>query len=250
MENLTYDEFINNILETRGRFGCGDEYHERHHIVPKCMDGGDEDENLIDLYAREHFIAHRLLALEHPDNESLVYAWNIMSFCKNANGGQERYILTPEEYEEVRKAISNIKLGKPLTDETKRKLSDAHKNLSKQAHENMSSAAKRRCTAEWKEKRSQIMQGKFSGTKNPRAKPVVCIDTRQVYETGLMAEEKTGIDRKGISLCCMEQRKTAGGFRWRLLYDDARRNGTIILGAITLGIITEEDALSQINITK
>ena len=71
-----------------------------------------------------------------------------------------------------------------------------------------------------------------------------------MYETGLMAEEQTGIDRKGISLCCMEQRKTAGGFRWRLLYDDNRRNGTIILGAITLGIITEEDALFQLNKNK
>ena len=247
---LTYEEFINNILETRGRFACGDEYHERHHITPRCMGGGDEEENLIDLFAREHFVAHRLLSLEHPDNERLVYAWSIMAFCQNFNDGQERYILTPEEYEEARKAISRVRLGKPLTDETKKKLSDAHKNLSKQSRENMSNAAKRRCTTEWRQKRSQLMQGKFSGAKNPRAKPVICVDTKQVYETGLMAEEKTGIDRKGISLCCMEQRKTAGGLRWRLVYDDSRRNGTIILGAITLGIITEEDVLSQLNTTK
>lgn len=39
----TYEEFINNILETRGRFACGDEYHERHHIVPKCMGGTNEE---------------------------------------------------------------------------------------------------------------------------------------------------------------------------------------------------------------
>ena len=25
----TYQDFINNILETRGRFNCGDEYHEK-----------------------------------------------------------------------------------------------------------------------------------------------------------------------------------------------------------------------------
>ena len=64
---MTYEEFINNILETRGRFACGDEYHERHHIVPKCMDGSNDEENLIDLFAREHFEAHRLLALENSD---------------------------------------------------------------------------------------------------------------------------------------------------------------------------------------
>ena len=44
----TYEEFIQNILKTRGRFECGDEYHERHHIVPKCMGGTDEEDNLID----------------------------------------------------------------------------------------------------------------------------------------------------------------------------------------------------------
>lgn len=36
---VTYEEFINNILVTRGRFKCGDEYHEKHHIVHRCMSG-------------------------------------------------------------------------------------------------------------------------------------------------------------------------------------------------------------------
>lgn len=49
---MTYIEFINDILKTRGRFNCGDEYCERHHILPKCMGGGNERDNLIDLYAR------------------------------------------------------------------------------------------------------------------------------------------------------------------------------------------------------
>ena len=69
MEELTYKDFINNIIKVRGRFACGDEYHEKHHILPKCMGGTDEKDNLIDLFAREHFEAHRLLALENPENE-------------------------------------------------------------------------------------------------------------------------------------------------------------------------------------
>ena len=51
---VTYEEFINNILESRGRFACGNEYHERHNIVPKSIGGTNDEENLIDLYAREH----------------------------------------------------------------------------------------------------------------------------------------------------------------------------------------------------
>lgn len=40
---VTYQEFINNILNTRRRFACGEEYYERHHIRPKCI-GGTNDE--------------------------------------------------------------------------------------------------------------------------------------------------------------------------------------------------------------
>ena len=79
----TYNEFIHNILETRGRFACGNEYHERHHIIPKCLGGLDEKDNLIDLFAKEHFIAHKMLAEENPENDGLVFAWCCMAFAKN-----------------------------------------------------------------------------------------------------------------------------------------------------------------------
>ena len=98
-----YDEFINNILETRGRHGCGDEYFETHHIIPKCLDGTNDEENLIDLFAREHFEAHRLLALENPNNEKLTYAWWMMATIKNEY--QERCRINAEEYEEAKITI-------------------------------------------------------------------------------------------------------------------------------------------------
>lgn len=62
---ITYDEFIQNILDNRGRFNCGDEYCERYHMLPKCMGGTDDKNNLIDLFVKEHFEAHRLLAMEN-----------------------------------------------------------------------------------------------------------------------------------------------------------------------------------------
>lgn len=97
---MLYKDFIANILNNRERFGCDDEYHERHHIVPKCMGGTDDKENLIDLFAREHFIAHRLLALENLENEKLVYAWWCM--CSLPGSSKKRSEITAEEYEEAR----------------------------------------------------------------------------------------------------------------------------------------------------
>lgn len=99
---MTYQEFIDNILQIRGRFNCGNEYHECHHIVPKCMGGTNDEENLIDLFAREHFEAHRLLALENQDNDKLTYAW--WNMCQCSGSSQKRVIVSPEEYEEARKA--------------------------------------------------------------------------------------------------------------------------------------------------
>ena len=119
---MCYQEFIQNILNTRGRFNCGDEYHERHHIIPKCLGGSNEEENLIDLFAKEHFIAHKLLAQENPDNNSLVFAWTCMAFPNN--NVQERYETTPEEYEEAKKAIIKAMSGRTVSDETKKKQSN------------------------------------------------------------------------------------------------------------------------------
>lgn len=122
MENLTYDEFINNILETRGRFACGDEYHERHHVVPRCLGGTDDEENLIDLFAREHFEAHRLLALENPDNNKLVYAWWMLAHIGDR-------AVTPEEYEDAKINFASVHKGHPVSDELKRKLREFHTGL-------------------------------------------------------------------------------------------------------------------------
>lgn len=98
---MTYKEFIDDILKNRGRFSCDNEYHERHHILPKCMGGTDDKENLIDLFAREHFAAHRLLALENIENEKLIYAWWCM--CSLPGSSQKRIEITAEEYEEARR---------------------------------------------------------------------------------------------------------------------------------------------------
>lgn len=323
----TYNEFIRNILETRGRFACGNEYHERHHITPKCLGGLDEKDNLVDLFAKEHFIAHKMLAEENPENDSLVFAWCCMAFAKNDY--EHRYELSPEEYEEARKALSetlkvklvgenNPNYGKHHSEETKRIISEKIKARMKIPENNpwygkhpteemlqkMRKAQRKRFSnPEEREKMSRALKGKYcgenhpfygqthteetkqiisekaierlsnkenhpmfgrkhseetkdkisknhadvSGIKNPAARPVVCIDTQTVYGTAIIASEKTNTNSKGICNCCYERSETSGGYGWRLLYDTTRKDGTIIPGAITLGLITEEEALAQLN---
>ena len=135
-ENVTYAEFINRILNIRGRFNC-EGYCERHHIVPRCMGGGDEEDNLIDLYAREHFEAHRILALENPHNKSLTYAWWCMSVLTNKDT-MMRETLSAKEYEEVKQIYSKLQSEREISEDTRKKISDTMKgrkyDLSRRQH--------------------------------------------------------------------------------------------------------------------
>ena len=290
MEAETYEEFINNILNTRGRFACGDEYHERHHIVPKCMDGGNEEENLIDLFAKEHFIAHRLFALENPDNEKLVYAYTCMAFLTNAIN-MERYELTPSEYEDAkityielisgtnsiwygthRYGVDNPMYGKHHTEDAKKKMRQAALNrsdetlnkLSQKATERLSIPENnpmygRRHNDESRKKQSDKAKERFKnpadhpmygvhrfGKDAPRSRPTMCLDTKVIYDSAETASRQTGIDNSAICKCCKGTYKTAGGYKWKALYDIALKDGTIIPGAITLGIISEKEANKQL----
>ena len=282
----TYDEFINNILNTRGRFSCGDEYHERHHIIPKCCGGTNAKDNLIDLYAKEHFIAHKLLAEEHPDNKKLVYAWWCMSVQTNEYT-KERYKITAEEYEaakemyskvlsednlgennpmygkhhseETRLRWSKLRRGKNIgqdnpnygrshSEDARKKISVAKSNPSKEVREKISKAAKKRLEDPKERKKiGESRKGKYVGENHPRAKLIICVETKRIYKAMTIAAEDTNIDVTGIRKCCSGKAKTAGGYQWKYVYDIARKDGTVVFGAITLGLITDQEVQEQLN---
>ena len=273
MKNITYKEFIQNILDTRGRFGCGDEYHERHHITPKCMGGSNDEDNLIDLFAREHFISHKLLAKENPANIKLVHAWTLMSRLNNHKG---IYELTPEEYEEAKKAFSELVKGKPLSEETRKKIGDANRGRiipesvrqavakananrvwseeSRQKMRDSMSGEKhprfgRHHTEESKKKNSKSHKDLQAGEKNPRALIIIQYDHEynliKVWRYIKLASKELNIHAADISGCAKGRLKHAGGYCWKYLYDNKYKN-ELVPGAISLGLITEEEALQQL----
>lgn len=60
-----YNQIINKSnLENRKKLKRDNKnytYYEYHHIIPKCLGGLNNNENLVLLTAREHFICHKLL---------------------------------------------------------------------------------------------------------------------------------------------------------------------------------------------
>jgi hypothetical protein len=96
---MNYKKHYEKLIE-KARSRCLDEYSEKHHIVPKCMGGSDDNSNLVSLTAREHFIAHLLLVKIYPSNLPLVRAVAVMCI------GQDERKLTNRWYGKVREAFS------------------------------------------------------------------------------------------------------------------------------------------------
>lgn len=89
---------------------------------------------------------------------------------------------------------------------------------------------------------------KRSGINNTSARPVYCVDKHIVFN--YIAEACIALNissTSNIGTCCVGERDSAGGYQWKYVYDVKRRDGTTIPGAITLGLITEEEALAQLN---
>jgi hypothetical protein len=104
-----YDELIKKYGRTEKPEGI---YTEGHHVTPKSMGGSDENENIVYLTAKEHYIAHFLLWKLYRNTE-MAYAFRLM----NANRG----ILGSSTFERLReeysKRSSDLLLGRKNTDE-------------------------------------------------------------------------------------------------------------------------------------
>lgn len=100
---MNYKRIYNELIKKR-RVNPPAGYIERHHILPKALGGKDIPGNLVDLTAREHYIAHLLLAKFNPCS-STITAVLIMS-CKNSNNTERHYIRNSHMYEWARKEFS------------------------------------------------------------------------------------------------------------------------------------------------
>ena len=222
---MTYNEFIDKIINERGRFNCGNEYHERHHIIPKCLGGTNNKDNLIDLYAKEHFEAHRLLSLENPQIKGLVYAWHRMSNGGNKN--MDSYKLTQEEYEEMKKVYSEMRrkeaTGVKQSAETieKRVSKLRGKARSEEVKEAVRKAQKgRKVSEETKQKISDSLTGRQSALKGKKMSEkgrlslckyvYYCPELNESFFSSKEIQDKYGISSQNIIRCVNGGTKTCG----------------------------------------
>ena len=74
-------------------------YTERHHIIPKSLDGSNNKNNLVNLTAREHFLCHWLLTKMTPNPKMKPAFWRMLV---KVNNFQNRYTSNSKTFENLR----------------------------------------------------------------------------------------------------------------------------------------------------
>ena len=100
---MNYNKHYNNII-TKAKSRIMNGYVEKHHILPKCLGGTDDVNNLVILTPEEHYLAHLLLVKIYPNNSSLIYAARMMCVgSKNHSRNNKMYGWLKKEYSKVEK---------------------------------------------------------------------------------------------------------------------------------------------------
>lgn len=127
-------------------------YVEKHHIIPRSCGGTDDISNLVSLTGREHFICHWLLTkmvTESTHIRNMHYAFKMMSQHGKTSRLQKIAKSTgADRSEETKQKISqtmkeqyrlgqrqHVKgmLGKKMSDDAKKQISNTHKGKPKSA---------------------------------------------------------------------------------------------------------------------
>lgn len=102
-------------------------YSERHHVIPRCMGGGNENTNIVRLTPEEHYVAHQLLVKLNPGNHKLVWAaWGMTVNWTGDRANNKAFGWLRRRASEVLRGNSHH-LGKRASLETRGKLSAALK---------------------------------------------------------------------------------------------------------------------------
>jgi len=199
----SYNEYIERIKSSNRKIEPP--YH-KHHIVPRSLGGTNNESNLIILYFEEHYYAHKLLAIENPDNDKLNYAWWLMCHIRKTL----EYV-TAEEYAEAKYRHSILmSQNNPNKDGKSAKKRMGQKHTEESKEKNRQSQLKNRECGIGNLNPPPPMHGKD----HARARKVRCNETGQVFNYCREAADWANIAYS--TLCChlKGHTKTAGGYTW------------------------------------
>lgn len=166
-----YDQIVERAKREHRSKG-GDVYYEKHHIVPKCIGGGDSVGNLVLLTGREHYICHALILRLYPKNRKIAHAFMLMcSFSKTKgrayNYSSRMYAEAKAVFAEYRKVEWRKVAQEYWTEERRVEASTRHSGKGNPNYGN---------------------KGSWSGEKNPMKRPDVVAKVRAIHLGKPMSE--------------------------------------------------------------
>jgi len=178
---MNYKKIYNSLIErSQNRIING--YIEKHHIIPQCMSGSNDKNNIAILYPEEHYLAHLLLCKIYPGNSKLLYAAMNMATGAMINNGKRNnkaYGWLRRQYAEsmtgdnnpnrrdpnIQKEAAKKRIGQKRTEETKARMSAAQKGrkLTEEHKSKLAVAAKNRLpiNEETRKKLSEKAKGRI-----------------------------------------------------------------------------------------
>jgi hypothetical protein len=230
---MNYQRIYNQIIK-RAKNRQLEGYKEKHHIIPKCLGGNNDKENLVELTAKEHFLCHMLLCEFYPKEYKLKYALFLMAIGKQSKNS---YKINSKTYERLKLEYSQMLQGKKRSQKTKTKISKSltGKKHSKESKLKMSESRKghKMYTEEWKQKIKKSLTGlkrteesklKISnGLKGriSKTKKIVLQYDKQnnfIKEHISVTEAAQSLNKKSgsaITEVCNNKRKSIFGYIWK-----------------------------------
>ena len=118
-----YTRWYHGIIDrAQNRTLSEDTYTEKHHIIPRSLGGNDDQDNLVRLTAREHFVCHWLLTkmTDGANQKKMAYACKRM--MHSAGPKQRRYKINGRVYEQLKNNLNEMLKNREFTDEWLTKL--------------------------------------------------------------------------------------------------------------------------------
>lgn len=143
---MNYKNIYNQLIEKRRQntLSRKNGYCEQHHIIPKCFGGTNDKANLVNLTAREHYIAHALLFMHYKQindkNKMIRMAYALHRLTTGNIEFKENIRFNSHLYEKIAK-------NRHISVEGKRRISAANKGrkASLETRQKLSAASKRYC---------------------------------------------------------------------------------------------------------
>ena len=104
---MNYKNIYNQIILKRQETPFLSNYSEKHHIIPKSLGGTDDEDNLVRLSGREHFICHYLLAKMYKKETFEWYKMNHAFMMMKPSSSHKRYF-NSKLYEALKVNFSKV----------------------------------------------------------------------------------------------------------------------------------------------